>query len=185
MDKKEEFINSMVSVIKNLSNEALQFDKKDEVYKLYENTLSQMWNLIGNNGILLNPIRYSVKAQEIFEKANLKEQGFQSLSEFIWNDRRRLKNKANFACLKDLEWEHAYTRHDFALNAIKIVENGEDVDSKLIKLIKEHQIVWITKEENKCLSEHGYKSHRPNGWKPAYKECGIELVKQKTAQLKS
>lgn len=179
MDKKEEFINSMVSVIKNLSNEALQFDKKDEVYKLYKNTLSQMWNLIGNNGILLNPIRYSVKAQEIFERVRpaLETQGINSLSDLKWSKWNSLRKKEDFTCLNKLLWEHAYTRSDFATNAINIVEKDKDVVNELTELIKQHQINWITVEEDKCLTKHGYKSHRPNGWKPAYKECGIELVK--------
>lgn len=93
MDENEQFIESMVSVIKSLSNEALQFNKKSKAYKLYRNALSGMWNLIGNNGILLNPIRYSVKAQIIFEKSGLKEQGFQSLSELKWSKWNSLRKR--------------------------------------------------------------------------------------------
>lgn len=177
MDKKEEFINSMVSVIKNLSNEALQFDKKDEVYKLYKNTLSQMWNLIGNNGILLNPIRYSVKAQEIFERVRpvLETQGINSLSDLKWSKWNSLRKKEDFTCLNKLLWEHAYTRSDFASNAIKIVKERKNVDFKLSELIKEHQIIWITRKENRRLNRK-HRSHRPDGWKQAYEECGIEVI---------
>lgn len=176
MDENEQFIESMVSVIKSLSNEALQFNKKSKAYKLYRNALSGMWNLIGNNGILLNPIRYSVKAQIIFEKSGLKEQGFQSLSELKWSKWNSLRKKEDFTYLSELLWEHAYTRSDFATNAIEIVEEDNEVDAKLTKLIKEHQIVWVTRGENNCLTGHGYRSHRPNGWKAAYNECGINLV---------
>lgn len=73
-------------------------------------------------------------------------------------------------------WEHAYTRSDFATNAIEIVDEDNEVDAKLTKLIKEHQIVWVTRGENNCLTGHGYRSRRPNGWKSAYNECEIKLV---------
>lgn len=58
MTGSKEFIRSMTLSTKRLSKEALKFDEKNKEYKFYHRTLSEMWNLIGNNGILLNPIRY-------------------------------------------------------------------------------------------------------------------------------
>lgn len=178
MDENEQFIGSMILTVKCLSKEALKFDEKSKEYKLYKNTLSQMWNLIGNNGILLNPIRYSVKAQEKFERVRpgLKEQGIHSLSELKWSKWNSLRKKEGFTCLNKLLWEHAYTRNDFASNAIKIVEEDKNVDVKLGELIKEHQIIWITRKENKKLSHNKYRSSRPNGWRAAYEKCpGFKL----------
>ncbi|MDD1382651.1 hypothetical protein PSQ53_06810 [Limosilactobacillus reuteri] len=176
MTGSKEFIRSMTLSTKRLSKEALKFDEKNKEYKFYHRTLSEMWNLIGNNGILLNPIRYSVKAQKIFTTSKLRKQGFQSLSELKWDEWRKLKGQDEFLLLNDLMWEHAYTRSDFASDAIEIVRYGKNVNDKLGELIKKHQIIWITREENKCLTKHGYRSHRPNGWETAYEECEIELV---------
>lgn len=54
----------------------------------------------------------------------------------------------------------------------QIFEQNMDVKT----VLSDNKIVLITKEENKLLTEKGYKSIRPGGWEKSYKECGIEII---------
>ena len=70
MTGSKEFIRSMTLSTKRLSKEALKFDEKNKEYKFYHRTLSEMWNLIGNNGILLNPLGTLLKHRKFLQHLN-------------------------------------------------------------------------------------------------------------------
>ncbi|MGY3767075.1 hypothetical protein ACWOAH_11160 [Vagococcus vulneris] len=195
MDSKEleDTISMFVQFCDLLKNSSSEL-----VTKQLERMLSHTWNEIGCNGThpFINPLKASVAAErrlkdlrEIAEIENIeklrplfqipREDQVKSLEKNGLGDPKRThkkeeddKDKPNF------HWEHAVTRGTF-VKKIKEMSSCNDYDHKrevISNLVKSHQIIWITREENERLTSKGYETNRKEekgGWKKAYEDCDI------------
>ena len=58
---------------------------------------------------------------------------------------------------------------------VEAIENAKDFED-MNEVIGMIEIALITKEEDKALTQNGFQSSRPNGWRNCYRSCGIEIV---------
>lgn len=78
--------------------------------------------------------------------------------------------------------EHLTTAYDFK-NTLKHYYIKGELSLELIKdLIFKQRLCWITKQENKRLTDNGYYKHRENPLK-AYTDCGIEIYNKENEDL--
>ena len=108
------------------------------------------------------PVEYvSKKALELARKMKI------DLSKANWKDQPKFdKGRLVFY------YEHCNT---VKMLTDDILKTNKDI----AKVIKGNVICWITREENKKLDKNGYRDNRPGGWKKCYKECGIEVLRNK------
>jgi len=89
------------------------------------------------------------------------------------------KNSYSFYTKLDLRYEHRVP-----LSVLISLIAASDYDPlRAEEILKDYfQIVWITKEEDKVLKQHGLNSKMPAGWKigdapdARYQEAGIKVI---------
>lgn len=161
----EERINEMASFYKNMLDQYNQTE--NEFIKQHIKTmLSYSWNCLYD----ISEIKVSKKAEEKRKELKLNV----PMKEQRYNAFNKIKKNGGLKTLKHVfHWEHAFTRSMF-LDALFDLPEGYSEDD-LIALVKKHQIVWITKEEDKVLNKKKYRSKRDAGWEHAYLDCDIDL----------
>ncbi|MFI3614488.1 hypothetical protein [Streptococcus uberis] len=78
---------------------------------------------------------------------------------------------------KHFHWEHATPNSQIVskllnLNICSLNSDLEKVN-KVIEVLRLHQIIWITKEEDDKLTRAGFRDKNRPVWQDAYKSCGI------------
>lgn len=58
---------------------------------------------------------------------------------------------------------------------VSAIENASEFEN-MNDVIDMIEIALITKEEDKALTQNGFQSSRPNGWRNCYRSCGIEIL---------
>ena len=79
--------------------------------------------------------------------------------------------------------EHLTTTNDFKKELLCFYKEGKLDVNKIIELISQQRVCWITREEDSILRKK-YKDHREDSLK-AYEECGIEIFDANDEDLKN
>ena len=107
------------------------------------------------------PVLYVSKAaKEKAQELNI------DLTKMTWKNQNKFDPKR-----KIFHYEHC--------NPVKELREAIlNTDENIEKILKKDIVCWILKTENQKLDKK-YKDNRPGGWKKCYKECEIEVLKNK------
>lgn len=103
------------------------------------------------------PAKYSKRAKELFPDADLESMKYSTQTK---TDHKREK----------LILEHKETVYESFRKVCKA-----NTIEEIAEALERSEVAWITREEDKRLTEAGYRKHRENP-DEAYRECGIELL---------
>lgn len=180
----DQFVEGIVEAIRGL---LIAYSNATSVKakNYFKRNLSNLWNELGNQGMQINSTRYSVDADIEFKQVKKQYpmilKNVNNLEDLYWNQIHSVAKKGSnrYNALKEYKkrifWEHGYTRGDFVREAISIHENSNNEESDLKKLVKEHQIVWITTKENEKLNLHHKSKRKGSNWQKVYQQLGIKL----------
>lgn len=164
MDKKRSYTDKDIEHISQIYydlNHLYHSDTSEEIKKHITMLASASWNSLGNIGI------NGRKASHAAYKLSMKLSG-KDPRDYNWNQQKTmLKDHKR----QNLHWEHAYTRYNFVQDLFSKQLTKEEI----VELVKKHQIIWITKEENSLLDKT-HKKDRPKGWRDAYASVGINII---------
>ena len=145
-----------------------EFYLLDGIRSIYNSSTKKKSRLFNNTiKAIFRSITDDKKVEYISKKAleKAKELGI-DLYSMTWLNQNKFDPKR-----KIFHYEHCVTIKELRL---AVLNSNEDIQ----KIIKREVVCWILKEENKILDKK-YKSSRPGGWKRCYKDCGIEILKNK------
>ena len=85
--------------------------------------------------------------------------------------KKQLRGKNGVIDVSDLVWEHT-TPVNYV---IKRIINSESIEEVAEVLNQFTGVCWVTKEEDKCLDNSGFRKERPD-WVTAYQNCKINPI---------